>query len=41
MRSWRLLIGLFLAFSLIVAACGNDDDEPGATDGGPSRTTRR
>ncbi|MFN3217751.1 MAG: sugar ABC transporter substrate-binding protein [Acidimicrobiales bacterium] len=27
---WRLLIGLFLAFALVAAACGDDDDEPAA-----------
>ncbi len=30
MRSQKLLIGLLLAFSLIVASCGNDDDDSAA-----------
>ena len=36
MRSWKLLMGLLLAFSLIVASCGNDDDEPSVTDDAPA-----
>ncbi len=38
-RSWLYsLLAILLAFALVATACGNDDDDPGVSDG-PSETT--